>query len=929
MNTASNKPAAPPPEWQRQLDAARARLLHNDAKTALAHAMVLTQRGPQYAPGWQLAGVAALQTGDLRLALEALQKAAALAPEDFECHNNLAAAWIRAGRYAEAAQAAQRAHQLMPSKPGPLLNWSNALQALGRLDEAVSAAEQALAQEREHPQAWNNLGNLYKEQGRADDALAAYETALELAPELREAFSNKLAAMKLLPEIAPKDLLAAHRAFAQRYECPVLASYQPSARDLNPERRLRIGYVSPDCHSAVPAFFRPVLRHHDPERFEIYCYYNNPQRLSDTSPWAQRIQSRVMLGHSDEAVAQQVRADAIDILVDIAGHTGKNRLGVFMHKPAPIQMTWLDYLGTTGLQCLDYRITDAIADPTPWAEEAHRETLLRLPQPQWCWEAPQDAPPVAPLPAAEGAPFTFGSFNNYSKLTDATLGLWSRLLAACPDSRLLVIGAAAGAAQERVRKALGVRAERVAFVPRVGARAYRELFAQVDLALDPLPFSGATTTLDALWQGVPVLTLPGRTSASRSSVSLLTALDLAEFVAEDEARYLALAQAWSQDRDRLAALREVLRERLRHSPIMDGARFTRALETLYREAWRAYCEPENAVNRGGAAVSGWRVSERQFEQALAKLQSGREEEAIADLDAVLAHRQNWRLAQQVYTSAVLAWAKRHPECLAPAPTPAIEESARETISVIVCSVDDAKQSAVAAGYRERFAGWPLELVVLTDARSLAEAYNRGAAMATGDILVFSHDDIALLTPDFAPRLQAHLAAYDGIGVCGAKQLVGPHWEQAGRPHLQGQILHRRPAEAGLLLLAAGCAQPVMEGVQGLDGVFIAVRRRVWETVRFDEDTFDGFHLYDLDFSFRAALAGFNLAVPLDLLLRHDSLGRYDAAWRVYAQRFERKFAQRLAPPPAVCAGSIGVRLNSVDEARLVLAGLRHFGFGHQ
>ncbi len=916
-----------PPDAQRSFDAARGRLAQGDARTALSHALVVTQRFPGFAPAWQVTGIAALHTGDLRLALEALQRAAKLSPDEGDVFANLAAAWLRSGRFAEAESAARRAHQLIPERAGPLLNLGTACQALGRLDDAVRAVEQALGLDRERPEAWNNMGNLYKEQGELVKAIAAYETALALEPNLREAFSNQLAALKLVPETSPEALLQAHLAYARRYECPALANYRPPARDSNPARRLRIGYVSPDCHTAVPAFIRPVLRQHDPEQFEVFCYFNNPQKPEPDPNIAARVQARIMSGHSDEAVAAQVRADEIDILIDIAGHTGKNRLGVFMERPAPIQITWLDYLGTTGLASMDYRISDTVADPPGTEAASHREALLRLPHAQWCWEAPADAPPVAALPAAQGKPFTFGSFNNYPKLTDATLALWSKLLATCPNSRLLVVGAAAGAAQARVRRALNVAPERLGFAPRVDAVRYRQLFAEVDLALDPWPFSGATTTLDALWQGVPVLTWPGETSASRSSASILSALKLVQFIASDETNYLAIAKRHAESPNQLAELRLALRPRLAASSLMDAAAFTRDLENLYRGVWGAWCGTAEHSSARVWPVSRWRETDRRFSEALAHLAARRWEQGIPELAAVLKAQPNWRLGQQYYASAVLAWAKEHPECLAPLRPAVPEPIPKHKLSIVVCSIDEGKLAQVSASFAERFAGWPHEFIAIRDAQSLAEGFNRGAGQATGEVLIFAHDDIRLISPDFAARLAHHLEHYDGVGVCGTDRLVSARWDAAGWPHLQGQFVQARPGESGLLLFVAGCAQAVMENAQGLDGVFVAVHRHVWEALRYDEDVFDGFHLYDLDFSWRAFESGFRLAVPLDLELLHQSKSNYGQAWWRYAQRFEAKYAASFAPPPKICSGYLQAGLKDIEEARLLLAGLRHYSFG--
>ncbi len=916
----------------REFIGAKAQLAAGDAAGALARMRPLLQTLPAFAEGWHLAGVAALHLSDARLAVGALEQGARLAPGHADLANNLAAAYLRLARYAEAEDAARRAAALAPEKAGPLINRGSALQALGRIDEAVSTTEAALALEPERPQLWNNLGNLYKEQGRLADALRAYDRALARDPLLREPFSNRLAALKLDPAQTPASLLAAHREFSRRHEFALLAHYRPIAREADPSRRLRIAYVSPDCHAAVPAFFRPVLRAHDQRAVEVFCYYNNPQHPEEDALIASQVKVRVLLGLSDEEVVAAILADEIDLLIDIAGHTGKNRLGVFMRRPAPIQMTWLDYLGSTGLLSMDYRITDAIADPPGVAESGHAEALLRLPHPQWCWEPPADAPPIEALPALRDDCFTLGSFNNYPKLTEATLEMWARLLQALPETRLVVLGVAPGAAQERVRQALAVAPERVAFRPRVTPREYREAFAEVDLALDPRPFSGATTTLDGLWQGVPVVTLPGATSASRSSASILAALGLDQFVARDEAHYLEIVAQARSHRQALARLRLDLRERLRRSSLTDAAVFTRNLESLYREAWHAWCaaRPRPLQLDGQEPAPSrplrWRGADLALQEARAHLARGDLERGIAQGLELLQSHQNWTLAQQMLASATLAWAQRHPECLDALLPPVALPSAAPRVSIIMCSRDETRLAAASASYRERFALVPHEIIAIRDARSLAEGFNRGARAASGEVLVFSHDDVLLLTPDFAPRLLEHLRHWHGIGVCGASRLVSAHWVEAGQPHLHGHIVHQPSGQEGFITMVLGC-RPGVQQVAGIDGVFLALRREVWEQSPYDEAACDGFHLYDLDFCLRATRMGFRLGVPMDLTLLHRSLGSYGETWRRHARAFEERFRDALAPPPESIPGYMHCRLKTFSEVQQLLAGLLHFRYG--
>lgn len=282
-------------------------------------------------------------------------------------------------------------------------------------------------------------------------------------------------------------------------------------------------------------------------------------------------------------------------------------------------------------------------------------------------------------------------------------------------------------------------------------------------------------------------------------------------------------------------------------------------------------------------------------------------------------------AQRAYLQVLAAWS-RHETGLVERMFPPPRVAERPRISVAICSIDRAKFEAATASYRERFAGYPLEIVGIHDARSLAEGYNRAAERSSGEIIVFSHDDIEIVTSDFAPRLVAHLRGFDGVGVAGASRIGGPRWDQAGQRHIHGNVLHVPPADRpGVLLMVAGAQAPVCEGIRALDGVFMAVRRHVWESTRFDAGRYDGFHLYDLDFTRRASDAGARLAVPLDLLLLHRSTGRYSPDWKRYADAFAAQAGVESHAKPA--PGGLQVRLDTLAQVDAMRAALLHFRYG--
>jgi hypothetical protein len=286
----------------------------------------------------------------------------------------------------------------------------------------------------------------------------------------------------------------------------------------------------------------------------------------------------------------------------------------------------------------------------------------------------------------------------------------------------------------------------------------------------------------------------------------------------------------------------------------------------------------------------------------------------------------WKAAHRAYLQALLAWARTQPGLVERVFAPPPPIARRPKVSALVCSVDRARFERVSASYRARFEGFALEIIGVHDARSLAEGYNRAASQATGDVLIFSHDDIGLVTPDFAARLAAHLERYDGVGVAGASQVTGPRWSDAGPGATHGHILHAPPpGRQGALLMAWGFQRPICEDLRLLDGAFIAVRRHVWESVRFDPDRYDGFHLYDMDFTLRASGTGARLAVPADLLLFHASQGRYGDAWRRYARRFAEAAGLDWTAPALPCG--LQARLETREQVDLLRAALVHFRYG--
>ena len=532
-------------------------------------------------------GLALIDQGMEAAAVPYLREAVVRSPEMVPARFNLGLALEKTGDAEGAMDAFRKVIELKPAMAEAHFHLGNLLHhAASRLAEAEASLRRALEIEPDKAPTWNNLGNVLSDQGRLAETLAAYRRSLAVKPE-PYVFSNLLFALNYSADCTPQQIYEEHICFQRAFASGPVPEAPPCAPADG--RRLRIGYVSPDFHlHPVPFFLLPLLEHHDRERCEIFGYYNHPQQDEYTA----RIRSlcdhwRETLPFNDERMVRQIRDDGIDILVDLAGHTGDNQLLVFACRPAPVQATWLGYLNTTGLAAMDYRITDAVAAP-PGADTLHSEKLVRLPDSQWCYAPPPDSPEVGPLPALSGGGLTFGCMHNPAKITPPVIALWSLILRALPDAKLIVAAAGLDHMADAVAArftAHGVARGQIEVVGRLPLVDYLGLHGRIDINLDTFPYSGATTTCHSLWMGVPVLTLPGESVTSRGGASLLSALGLTEFIAASAQDYADIAVRANGDRDGLARLRAGLRQRMRDSPVMDGARFARNMETAYRAMW--------------------------------------------------------------------------------------------------------------------------------------------------------------------------------------------------------------------------------------------------------------------------------------------------------------------------------------------------------
>ncbi|MGB8169477.1 MAG: tetratricopeptide repeat protein [Chthoniobacteraceae bacterium] len=546
-------------------------------------------------------GAALGKNGRLDEAIVVCREAVALKPDFPEAHLNLGNSLHEMGRIEEAISSYQQAIALEPNYPEAHSSLGVSLWNRGQLDDAITAFRQAIALKPDFPEAHSNLGNALNDQSRLDEAIAAYRQAMSVAPNHSVACSNLLMTLNYHPGFDASAIAEEHRRWDQQYAEPLRSCIQPHGNDASPERRLRVGYVSPDFRDhPVGRFLFPLLAGHDHQRFEIFCY----AQVLAPDAWTGKLRGHAdhwhsLKGLSDPQAADFIRHHQIDILVDLSGHTAHNRLLVFACKPAPVQLTWLGYPNTTGLATMDYRITDAYADPPELNEPFHSEQLIRLSGSAWCYKPNAS---VEVTPRADG-PITFGCFNNFVKVTEPMLALWARILHAVPGSRLLLKAKSLEneSTRERVRKSLGragIRPERLELRGQErGHEAHLALYHRFDIALDTYPYHGTTTTCEALWMGVPVVTLAGQTHASRVGASLLSSVGLAECVAASDEEYLQIAVSLANDLPRLAALRSTLRPRMEASPLMDAPRFVREMESVFRDTWRSWCAHQSSPSR--------------------------------------------------------------------------------------------------------------------------------------------------------------------------------------------------------------------------------------------------------------------------------------------------------------------------------------------
>lgn len=528
---------------------------------------------------------ALLQHGLANDATRYAQQVAAFRPQMPEVHLLLSSVYFELNRLNDAQQACHRALQLRPGDPAALTGLGAVLLAAGRLDPAIDALQQAIASDPRNADAHQTLAGALKEAGRLDEAIELFRRALEIDPHAHQTHGDLIYTLHFHADYDASRLLQAHRDWAASHADRFLAQSQSHDNDRDANRRLRIGYVSGDFRNhAIGRFLISPFEAHDHASFEIVCFSNNPAADAMTERFKRAADRWFdVAALSDDALADLIRRERIDILVDLTLHMERNRMLTFARKPAPVQVTYLAYASTSGMQAIDYRLTDAQLDPAG-TDVNYVEQSVRL-NSYWCYEPPTVAIEPSRLPAQTAGQITFGCLNNFAKVSDATLATWRRLLDAVPSSRIILL-AAEGKHRDRVAEALGPG--RVEFVAHLPFADYLRVYQRIDIALDPFPYAGGTTSCDALWMGVPIVTLAGRTAVGRAGVSILHQIGVTDWVAMTTGQYVEIAARLAGNLANLAAIRSSLRPRMLACPLCDPKTFARDLEEKFRWMWQRW-----------------------------------------------------------------------------------------------------------------------------------------------------------------------------------------------------------------------------------------------------------------------------------------------------------------------------------------------------
>jgi len=569
-------------------NALKARHRYDEAIVYLRRALEIK---PDFAVAFYNLGNTFMAKGDYSKAVEMFRRAVELDPNYVDAFNNLGNSLQAVREYSAAAEAYLAALRIKPDFYVAYNNLGNALRTMSKTDEAIVAIQQAIRLRPDYHAAHCNLGNAMKDAGRLDNAIQSYRRAVDFQPRDSISHSNLCFTMLYHPGFDSQAILRETLRWNVLHAQPLKAEILPHANDRSIGRKLRIGYVGADFREHCQSLFTiPLFTNHDRGRFEIYCY----SHVSRPDAYTDQIRAAVdefhtTVGVLDQQMAAQIREDRVDILINLTMHMAHGRPLVFARKPAPVQVAWLAYPGTTGIAAIDYRFTDPFLDP-PGADFNYSEQSIRLPETFWCYDPLSDEIDPGPPPAEKNGFVTFGCLNNFCKVTEQTLALWEPVLKQLPDSRLILL-APHGRHRAHVRDYLqtrGIDPDRIEFLEFQPRSDYLRVYQRIDIGLDTVPYNGHTTSLDSFWMGVPVITRIGPTVVGRAGWSQLNNLDLKDLAAENDEQFKQIVLDLAGDLPRLAKLRKSLRVKMKNSPLMDAKRFAGNVEAAYQQMWSGY-----------------------------------------------------------------------------------------------------------------------------------------------------------------------------------------------------------------------------------------------------------------------------------------------------------------------------------------------------
>lgn len=851
--TESTMPATPPssthtPTLQTMLDTLVDLFEAKDYPATHAQAKKLTLEYPAEALAWKILGYAFQAQENYAASIAPLQQALTIAANDPIAQHNLGMALVALNQADQALPHLQEAVRLNPVYVKALVNLAMVQQFKGNVDAAQTSCEAALAVDEQDASAYIQLGKVLEEKGQYSQAQACYYRA-DMAHEPRRevAHSNVLYLLNHDVLVEPQHLLKEHLAFGTRFETPLLVQQQVHVNTKDPTRVLAIGFVSGDFnHHALANFLIPLFDQLSQRQgLVIHAFYTQSKEDEFTQHMRQQFAKWHQVADLDDAqLAERIRAEKIDILIDLTGHTAKNRLLAFARKPAPIQASWLGYLGTTGLKAMDYYIADTYWVPPGDLDWQFVEKMAYLPS-VVTFKPHALSPPVSALPALTYGAITFGSFNRANKINASVIALWSMLLRSIPSSCLFLCAIENEDKDDLIKSfaAESITSDRLGFCPRVATADYLVLHHQVDICLDTFPHAGGATTANAAWMGVPTLGMAGQTPASRFSGALMHQLGLDDFVAGSIEEFVHIGRYWSDHLDALAQLRTGMRQRFASSMLGQPKEFANAFETMLRTMWQGWCID--------AAVQSLNINSN---HTFPRNSKARFEPILSELPSLV----------------VVSASK-------------LSESAFWAQSALGLSIKRLVQQGENISVD----------IVFQNARGLPEIFNAAIERAhSEDILVFMHDDVWIDEYNFSQTVAAGLKKFDVIGVAGNKRrlpnqpawcFVDQNFTWDDKNNLSGRVSHGTHAFGQISDFGE-----VPAACELLDGVFLAARKSTLTGRKLQFDPLFDFHFYDLDFCRTARESGLTLGTWA-IHLTHQSGGGFGSPdWQSNFLRYQKK-----------------------------------------